>query len=62
MKQPHIHCKTCGKLIVAEKTHNGIAPCWLGHCCGFGQDACEGEEIYMDIGDELTECGLTEDY
>jgi len=42
----YIHCGQCDKLIEAKKTHNGICECWLGHCCGFGQVAVLGEEIY----------------
>ena len=48
--QAYIHCNQCGKLIEAEKTHNGIAACWLGHCCGFGQDAAIGSETYDSRG------------
>ena len=46
--QAYIHCSQCGKLIEAERTHNGVCACWLGHCCGFGQDAMIGEEVYLD--------------
>ncbi|MCK9435211.1 MAG: hypothetical protein M0R32_10450 [Candidatus Cloacimonetes bacterium] len=45
--RPYIRCHQCDKLIPAEKTHNGISSCWLGHCCGFGQDAAIGDEIYI---------------
>ena len=45
--QAYIHCSQCEKLIEAERTHNGICACWLGHCCGFGQDAMIGEEVYL---------------
>ena len=48
MKIAYIRCHQCDKLIEAEKTHNGVCPCWLGHCCGFGQDAAIGEEVYLD--------------
>ena len=43
----YIQCRQCDRLIEAERTHNGISECWLGHCCGFGQDAAIGEEVYM---------------
>jgi len=43
----YIKCHQCGKLIEAERTHNGVCACWLGHCCGFGQDATIGDEIYL---------------
>jgi len=44
-QEAYIHCRTCGKIIRAERTHNGIWECWLGHCCGFGQDAAIGDEV-----------------
>ena len=47
-KTPHIKCHQCGRLIPAEKTHNGVCECWLGHCCGFGQDAAIGEEKWLN--------------
>ena len=51
-KKPHISCHQCGKMIVAELTNNGVGPCWLGHCCGFGQDAAIGSEVYLEEKDE----------
>ena len=49
MKQAYINCGECNKLIEAERTHNGIAPCWLGHHCGYGQTANIGAETYLDL-------------
>ena len=37
VRNPYIRCGNCGKLIPADKTNNGLADCWLGHCCGYGQ-------------------------
>ena len=48
MSDAYIRCRQCDKLIKAEKTHNGICECWLGHCCGFGQDAMIGDEVYIE--------------
>jgi len=57
MNIPYIHCHQCGKLISAEKTHNGICQVWLGHCCGFGQDAPIGEEVYPVVSKDGIHCG-----
>ena len=45
----HILCNNCGKVIPAERTHNGVCECWLGHCCGYGQDAAIGAEVDMRV-------------
>jgi len=55
--QAYIHCHQCDKLIFAEKTHNGICEVWLGHCCGFGQDAPIGEEVNPVVCEDGIHCG-----
>ena len=52
---PHIHCGDCGKLIPAEKTHNGICSCWLGHCCGFGQATYSKDDVVMVINKDISQ-------
>ena len=53
----YIHCNNCGKVIPAEMTHNGVCSCWLGHCCGFGQDAAIGDEITEGTGTKVIRHG-----
>jgi len=52
-QEAYIYCRQCGKAVKAQRTHNGICECWLGHCCGFGQDAMIGEEIIPDYQEEI---------
>jgi hypothetical protein len=51
---PHIRCGDCGKLIPAERTNNGLADCWLGHCCGFGQAEYDIQAVEYLPNGELT--------
>ena len=53
VRNSYIRCGECGKLILAEKTNNGLCDCWLGHCCGFGQAEYDFESVEWLTDDEV---------
>lgn len=53
VRNSYIRCWECGKLILAEKTNNGLADCWLGHCCGFGQAEYDYDAVEWLTDDEM---------
>ena len=53
VRNSYIRCGDCGRLIPAEKTNNGLADCWLGHCCGFGQAEYDFEAVEWLTDEEV---------
>ena len=48
----YTHCETCGKVVVVERTNNGICYCWHYVHCGWGHVADE-DDIFEEIEEEI---------